>query len=122
MKNIFKKTLLILIVLMFISPMTYACEEGQSCTLKKNSKVMQFIPEKYFKPIIVPEDIIITVGPKIPLAMVKEIDNMKVNKDKGITFTGGYIGGVEINFGRGPSMITFVFKIGDVKNCIKNGI
>jgi len=81
---------------------------------------MQFIPVRHFKPVIVPEDITITVGPPIPPAMVKQLDSMKINK--GMTFVGGHIGGVEIDFGRGPSMITFVFKIGDIKNCIKNGI
>lgn len=120
MKNIFKKLVVILVISMFITPISYAFREGETCTLKKGSKVMQFIPVRHFKAVIVPEDISIIIGPPIPEAMVKELNNMPINK--GMTFTGGHIGGVEINFGRGPSMITFVFKIGDVKDCIKNGI
>jgi len=97
----------------------YAYTEGNMCTLKAGSKVMQVLPGNHIKPIIVPKDIDVKIGPTLTDDLVKFLDSLPVNKQNGVSYAGGSYGVVIVNFGQGPMAIFLLIKDGDAINCVE---
>ncbi len=106
---------LTLIAMLFISPIAgvYAMEEGQECTIIKNAKIIQILPDRSFRGVISPAEVIVTVGAKLTPVMAS-----KLNRISGeINWNGGYMGLIEVDFGNGLIPLLVVVRPEYVKDC-----
>ena len=109
----FKKLVMCLVLVMFLAgPLNglMAAEDGDECTLKKGMKVVQLLPDRSMRGIIVPADVDIKIGPEIPGSMVGRLNAL----GGGMEWTGGNMGMIEVDFGNGPVPIMLIVKDSDV--------
>ena len=109
----FKKLCLVLILtLSLMVGGALACAPDDTCTIIKGSKIIQVMPDRSLRGVIVPDDIEISVGPELDAAMVANL-NSQTNMD----WTDGNIGIIMVDFGSGPTPVMVVVKETDVKDC-----
>ena len=106
----------LLLTFLLLPLLVMASEDGQTCTLIKNSKVIQLMPPGTgytLRRVNVPEDILVKVSSEIPLKIAINLNKL----DKSMNWLGGNIGMIQIDFGYGKVPILIMFKNTDVKDC-----
>lgn len=113
----FKKLCLVLLLTLVLafSSVSFAAEDGQTCTLKPSSKVLQIMPNRGLNPVLTQEAVTIEIGPEISQAQVDALNSMPINKD--LDWNGANFGMVEIDFGQGPVPIMLMVRDESLENC-----
>jgi len=110
----FKKLFLVLVLVVFLmAPLSAdALQSDQECTLIAGSRVVQVMPDRLLRGVIVPAETDILIGPEIPNDIIREL-NSKTNLD----WTGSHVGMIQVDFGQGPAPVMLFIKPSDVKDC-----
>lgn len=94
-----------------VSPI-WAASPDDICTMIQGSKVIQIMPNKSLRGVLVPYDVEINIGPEINETMINNL-----NSQTDMDWTGGNVGVIMIDQGRGLTPIPLVVKDSDVKDC-----
>jgi len=91
----------------------YAMETEQTCTVLEGQKIVQVMPDKSFRGVIVPEENLITLGPELNEKTVTRLNKTAMPFD----WTGGHMAIIEIDFGNGMMPLLIIVRPENVKDC-----
>ncbi len=116
----FKKLILVLVLslgLMLMAGPIFGSEDGQTCTLIQGAKVLQVMSDQSMRPVIVSQDMPVTVGAELTEETVTRFNDFSTSVGVKMEWAGGNFGLIEVDFGRGLTPLMLVFKNEDVKDC-----
>ena len=117
----FKKLVLflVLVIALVAGPIgggVMAAENGQTCTLLAEVKVIQIMPDGALMSVVTPGELPIKIGAEIDADMVANLNRQSTGSNA-MDWTGGNMGLVEFDFGQGPVPLMLVVKDIDVRDC-----